>query len=133
MKLLDDKPKKAILNITPLIDVLFILIIFFVVSSTFLEQPGIKLELPKAQTGESQRVEKLVLYISPDEKLFLNNTQIEMNGLAEKLQQLMPESSDKSLIINADKGVPHGLVVQVMDIARGNGVKKLVIATEQKN
>jgi biopolymer transport protein ExbD len=133
MKLLDDKPKKAILNITPLIDVLFILIIFFVVSSTFLEQPGIKLELPKAQTGESQRVEKLVLYISTDEKLFLNNTQIEIDDLGEKLQQLMPESSDKSLIINADKGVPHGLVVQVMDIARGNGVKKLVIATEQKN
>jgi biopolymer transport protein ExbD len=133
MKLLDDKPKKAILNITPLIDVLFILIIFFVVSSTFLEQPGIKLELPKAQTGESQRVEKLVLYISTDEKLFLNNTQIEIDDLGEKLQQLMPESSDKSLIINADKVVPHGLVVQVMDIARGNGVKKLVIATEQKN
>lgn len=133
MKLLDDKPKKAILNITPLIDVLFILIIFFVVSSTFLEQPGIKLELPKAQTGESQRVEKLVLYISTDEKLFLNNTQIEIDDLGDKLQQLMPESSDKSLIINADKGVPHGLVVQVMDIARGNGVKKLVIATEQKN
>jgi biopolymer transport protein ExbD len=132
MKLLDDKPKKAILNITPLIDVLFILIIFFVVSSTFLEQPGIKLELPKAQTGESQRVEKLVLYVSTDEKLFLNNTQIDIDALAERLQKLMPESSDRSLIINADKGVPHGFVVQVMDIARGNGVKKLIIATEQK-
>jgi len=52
MKLIDEKKKKVALNITSLVDVLFILIIFFTISSTFLEQPGIKLELPKAQSSE---------------------------------------------------------------------------------
>lgn len=76
MKLLQIPKKRILLNITPLIDMLFILIIFFVVSSTFLEQPGIKLELPKAASSESQRVEKAVLYITSESKLFLVNRKL---------------------------------------------------------
>ncbi|MCB0260919.1 MAG: biopolymer transporter ExbD, partial [Calditrichaeota bacterium] len=81
MKLLQIPKKRIILNITPLIDVLFILIIFFVVSSTFLEQPGIKLELPKASSSESQRVEKAVLYITKDAKLFFGEQEVTLESL----------------------------------------------------
>ncbi|MCB0301967.1 MAG: biopolymer transporter ExbD [Calditrichaeota bacterium] len=132
MKLLNKKPAKAILNITPLIDVLFILIIFFVVSSTFLEQPGIKLELPKAQSGDTQRVERAVLYISAASELFLNDDPATLENLSGKLSAMMQNRAEKSLIISADKGVQHGLVVQVMDIARSSSVQKLVISTERK-
>lgn len=133
MKLLNKKPAKAILNITPLIDVLFILIIFFVVSSTFLEQPGIKLELPKAQSGDTQRVERAVLYISATSELFLNDDPATLENLSGKLSAMMQNRAEKSLIISADKGVQHGLVVQVMDIARSSSVQKLVISTERKD
>jgi len=132
MKLLDEKPKKAILNITPLIDVLFILIIFFTISSTFLEQPGIKLELPKAQSAQSQRVEKAVLYISTDAKLYLRNDEVTLAQLPQKLRALMENLSEKSLIISADKNVNYGLVVQAMDIARNSKVQRLVVSTEPK-
>ncbi len=130
MKLLDEKPKKAILNITPLIDVLFILIIFFTISSTFLEQPGLKLELPKAQSAQSQRVEKAVLYISSDAKLYLRDEEVTLAQLPQRLRSLMENLSEKSLIISADKSVHHGLVVQVMDIARNSKVQRLVVSTE---
>ena len=130
MKLLDQKKKKVILNITPLIDVLFILIIFFTVSSTFLEQPGIKLELPEAKTSAPQRIEKAVLSITPDSKVFLNGNEVALAALPVQLRQMMEQSSDKSLIVSADKGVRHGLVVQVMDIARQNSVEKLVISAD---
>ncbi len=130
MKLLDIKKKKVGLNITPLIDVLFILIIFFTVSSTFMEQPGIKLELPKAVTSEAQQLEKAVLYISPESKLFFLDQEVSLEGLPELLRNSMTGRSEKSLIITADKEVHHGLVVKVMDIARSNGVLKLVISTE---
>ncbi len=66
MKLLPEKKKRAIINITPLVDVLFILIIFFAVTSTFLEQPGVKLDLPKAKSTELQRIEKAVLTVTAD-------------------------------------------------------------------
>jgi len=132
MKLLDEKQKKVVLNITPLIDVLFILIIFFTISSTFLEQPGIKLELPKAQSAQSQRAEKAVLYISSDAKLYLRDEEVTLAQLPQKLQALMKNLSEKSLIISADKKVHHGLVVQVMDIARNSKVQRLVVSTEPK-
>ena len=130
MKLLVTKKKRFGLNITPLIDVLFILIIFFTISSTFLEQPGIKLELPTAKTAETEKTEKAVLYINDDASLFFMNEPVTIENLPERLQEAMQTNIDKSLIISADKEVHHGLVVKVMDIARANGVAKLVISTE---
>ncbi|MCB0289929.1 MAG: biopolymer transporter ExbD [Calditrichaeota bacterium] len=132
MKLLQIPKKRIILNITPLIDVLFILIIFFVVSSTFLEQPGIKLELPKATSSESQRVEKAVLYITKDAKLFFGEQEVTLESLPGIVKSAMEVQAEKSLIVNADQQVHHGLVVKVMDIARTNGVEKLVISADKE-
>jgi len=133
MKLLDDQKKsRAMLNITPLIDVLFILIIFFAVSSTFLEQPGIKLALPEAKNTDLQKIEKAVLFITVNQELLFMEKEISMENLGPILKDAMDQSLDRALIVNADKGVQHGFVVQIMDLARQNGVQKLVIATEQK-
>lgn len=133
MKLLPGKKKnQLLLNITPVIDVLFILIIFFAVSSTFLEQPGIKLALPEAKKTDLEKIEKAVLFIDRDQKLFFRNKEINPENLAPILKDAMEKSLDHSLIINADKNVHHGFVVKIMDIARQSGVKKLVIAVEQK-
>ena len=126
------KKSRVLLNITPLIDVLFILIIFFVVTSTFLEQPGIKLALPEAKKTDLEKIEKAVLFITANKKIFFRNKEITLENLGPMLKDAMEESLDGSLIISADKKVPHGLVVKVMDIARQNGVKKIVIATEQE-
>ncbi len=126
------KKSSGLLNITPLIDVLFILIIFFAVSSTFLEQPGIKLELPEAKKTDLQKIEKAVLMISKDEKLYFRNKETTLESLPALLKDAMEQSTDKVLIIQADKDVHHGLVIKVMDIARQSGVKKLVVGTEQK-
>lgn len=126
------KRSRMLLNITPLIDVLFILIIFFAVSSTFLEQPGMKLDLPRAQKTDLQKIEKAVLYIGADERLMFQNKEISLENLGVLLRDAMEKSKEKTLIISADKQVPHGLVVRVMDIARQNGVQKLVIATQKQ-
>ena len=130
MKFLDDKQKKVALNITSLVDVLFILIIFFTISSTFLEQPGIKLELPKAQSSETQKVDKAVLYIDENTNLFFMNQPVTLENLGETLKTAMESNINKSLIISADKTVHHGIVVKVMDVARSSGVAKLVISTK---
>ena len=133
MKLLTDQKKsRNLLNITPLIDVLFILIIFFTVSSTFLEQPGIKLALPEAKKTDLQQIEKAVFFITADEQLMFRDKEITIDNLGPILKDAMAQSLDRTLIINADKNVPHGFVVHIMDIARQNGVAKIVIATEQK-
>lgn len=133
MRLLNDQKKsRALLNITPLIDVLFILIIFFAVSSTFLEKPGIKLSLPEAKKTDLQKLEKAIIYVSADEKLQFRDKDISLNNLEPLLIDAMKQSPDKSLIIDADENVPHGFVVKIMDIARQSGVQKLVIGAQQK-
>ncbi|MGH1366320.1 MAG: ExbD/TolR family protein [Calditrichia bacterium] len=132
MKLIDKQKAKAVLNITPLIDVLFILIIFFTITSTFLEQPGLKLDLPKAATGELQKVEKAVLTIADGSRMQFGDQDVTKTSLPDILKSAMEERGDKSLIISADKKVEHGMVVEIMDIARQNGVEKLVISTESR-
>jgi biopolymer transport protein ExbD len=127
---LSTKPKKKItLNLTSLIDVLFILIIFFVVSSTFLEQPGIKLNLPEAATSETHAVQKVVLYIDKEEHIFLNDDPISQEQVAEKVEQMIAAQTDKSLVLKADDKVSHGLVIRIMDALRKKGIYKIVIST----
>jgi biopolymer transport protein ExbD len=127
---LSNKPKKKIiLNITSLIDVLFILIIFFVVSSTFLEQPGIKINLPEAATSETHAVQKVMLYIDEEEHLFLNDEPVEKESVAERVEQLISAQTDKSIVLKADDKVSHGLVIRIMDALRKKGVYKIVVST----
>jgi biopolymer transport protein ExbD len=100
------------------------------VSSTFLEQPGIKLELPPAETAVVVDQEEFTLFVDKHGKLFLNNLEISMDGLEAKLKEALPGMKDGSLILKADQDVSHGIVVRIMDSVKKSGVKKLVIGTK---
>jgi len=131
MKLLERPPKKIALNITPLIDVLFILIIFFTVSSTFLEQPGIELTLPDAESGQAHTAQKVMIFVDSDGNIYLNDDSVPMDSLALRTVNLMKEQTEKSVILRADKSVDHGTVIHIMDILRKNNIYKIVISTEK--
>lgn len=130
MKLLVKKRRKVIINITSLIDVLFLLLIFFMVSSTFLEQPGMKLELPETKTSTQEKIKNITVEMMPDGDLFVNGNQMVIDDLEQKFKELLPSLEEESLILKADKRVAHGEVVKVMDIAKLSGLKKIVIATK---
>ena len=121
--------RKAFINITSLIDVLFLLLIFFMISSTFLEQPGIKLELPRAQSSEVLQQKDYTLFIDKNGSMFLNEEKIELKELEKGLKAVLPDMKDGALILKADQDASHGSVVRVMDVAKRSGVKKLVIGT----
>lgn len=130
MELRKEKKRSLILNMTSLIDVLFLLLIFFIVSTTFLSQPAIKLELPKAKHADIVRQKSLVLYIDNSGQLFLNDEPMEVSLLKEALSQKMDTSGEQSVILKADSRVSHGAVIEVMDILKGMGIKKLIISTK---
>jgi biopolymer transport protein ExbD len=102
------------------------------VSSTFLEQPGIKLELPHAQSAAVQEQKDFVLFVDKKGNMFLNEKNIDIKSLEAKIKESLPEMKDESIILKADQDVSHGLVVQVMDIVKRSGVKKLVIGTKME-
>ncbi len=115
MQFKDHKRRRPTLNITSLIDVMFILLIFFMVSSSFVEQPGMKLELPTIQSNEVERVENLVIYLSRDQEIYLGEKRVPLENLADEITVRIPNIREKTLILKADQEVPHGLVVKVMD------------------
>ncbi len=129
MQFKENKRKRSSINVTPLIDVLFILLIFFMVSSSFVEQPGMKLELPTIKSKEVARVDNLVLFVSRDEKIFLNDKEIELKNLAGEITAAIPNIEEKTLVLKADKEAEHGLIVEIMDIAKRNGLTRIVIGT----
>ncbi len=126
------KKRRVLINITSLIDVMFLLLIFFMVTSTFLDQPGMKLELPSAESAEVARVEKLVLYISSDDEVIFNDQSIALDDLEETMRAALSEIEDRTLVLNADKAVQHGTVIRVMDIAKKLGLERLVIGIKMK-
>jgi biopolymer transport protein ExbD len=129
MKLLKKIPKKIAINLTSLIDVLFILIIFFTVSSTFLEQPGIELKMPEAETSESHTVQKVILYIDKNENIYVNDDSVSIDNMIEKVQRLISAQTDKSIVLRADHSASHGFIIKIMDQLRKNNIYKIVVST----
>jgi len=130
MQLHEKKRHKVLINITSLIDVLFLLLIFFMISSTFVEQPGMKLELPESKSALTEKIKDLVLQINADGTMTLNDENISLENLEDMFKQILPTLEEKSLVLKADKTVPHGTVVKVMDLAKLSGLEKLIIATQ---
>jgi len=126
------KKRRVLINITSLIDVMFLLLIFFMVTSTFLDRPGMKLELPSAESAEVARVEKLVLYISSDDEVVFNDQSVALDDLEETMLAALSDIEDRTLVLNADKAVQHGTVIRVMDIAKKIGLEKLVIGIKME-
>ncbi len=120
------------LDIAPMADVVFLLLIFFMLSTSFVVQPGIQVRLPKAVISEIQLKKDIILTITAENILFLNEEPVTLDELGEALQATFAQRKDRILIIKADQEVKHGLVVQAMDIAKLNGADRLVIATEPK-
>jgi biopolymer transport protein ExbD len=129
MQFKEQKRRNMTINITSLIDVMFILLIFFMVSSSFVEQPGMKLELPTIQSKEITRVENLVIFVSKDKEIFLGDKRVPIENLGPEIAIRIPNIKEKTLILKADQDAPHGLIVKVMDIAKRNGLTKIVIGT----
>ena len=120
---------KPVINIAPVVDVLFLLLIFFMVTSTFVEQPNIKLELPSTRHSEATKIERMVLTISRDGQLFLQDKPVEKKDLGKELRRVILDTGDEVLVLKADKFVPYGVVIGIMDDAKGAGFKKIIAPT----
>ena len=127
------KKLRTQLNIAPLIDVVFLLLIFFMLSSQFISRPGIKVTLPGASTAKLHPGEDIVVSITEDEGLYLNEEEVTLENLLDKLKAKVAESEEKMVIVRADGKIDLGLAVKVMDIAREADAQGLVISTETEH
>lgn len=125
--------KKARLEIIPMIDTIFFLLVFFMISTLSMAQyTGMPVNLPKAASGQQAPAESAAITIDKAGRLFLNRQAIDKSALGDSLQQQLAKNPDLLVVINADDVVEHGQVVEVMDIARGANVAKMAIAVKPK-
>jgi len=119
-------------DLTPLIDVVFLLLIFFMVSTTFIREPGgLRVDLPHSDTQEFIREgDEIVIKVSAGGEVYLDEVRMDDDALKGELRRAAREDPDTTIIIKADKAVEHGRVVQVMDIAKRIGLHHLAVATE---
>lgn len=117
------------LNIAPLIDIVFLLLIFFMLSSHFVTQPGIRITLPTAVAAKLHPGEDIIIYITENNNLYLNEEKVTLANLLDKLRTKVDKAEKRTVIIRADEKISLGLAVKVMDIARQAEVEGLVIST----
>ncbi len=121
------KKETALGDMTPLINVFFLLFVFFIFTSSFIFQPGIKINLPRAVTSEVVQEESVVITVTKDDKIYLNDREISQDELVSKLRLMAKEKA--SLLLKADSRASLGQVVDIWDMCRKEGVSQVNIAT----
>jgi biopolymer transport protein ExbD len=132
MKLTTSNRKRTAINLTALIDILFLLIIFFSVSTRFTNQQAIGIDLPKSETSTTiSTSEKLVIILHDQDRLFINGQQIEWEAAEEELGKKRYDRSQK-VILNIDKAITHGKVIRLLDLLKLHQYKTVVFGTYGK-
>ncbi len=121
------KIEKGMVDLTPLVNVFFLLFLFFLFTSSFIFQPGIKVSLPKALTSEVIQQEGVVITVTGDDKIYLNEREISRKELVTNLKLLAKEKTP--LLLKADSHASLGRIVEVWDTCRNEGVVQVNIAT----
>ncbi|MGA1839772.1 MAG: ExbD/TolR family protein [bacterium] len=121
----------ALLNMTPMIDIVFLLLIFFLLTTNFITQEGINVNLPNARATGAQTQEEITIHITREGRVFIKNEEVNEAELYKTLKSLIRNDPGKPLTIRADKDVVLDAVVKVMDTAKSSGAQKLFIATER--
>ncbi|MGO9146361.1 MAG: ExbD/TolR family protein [Desulfomonilia bacterium] len=126
-----NKPKTYVaeINVTPLVDVMLVLLIIFMVSAPMMKE-GMKVDLPEAEAralGESQ---DLVITIGNDKTVDINGSPVELGRLEMVLSQIKEQRNVEAVYLQADKSIPYGFVVQVMSVIRMSGLTKIGLVTQ---
>ena len=118
------------INITPMLDIVFIMLIFFIVTTSFIKETGIDPDRPEAQTAEPDRRGNILIGISEADQIWMNKRKIEIGQVRAMVESAVAEVPESSAIIIADKESATGTLIDVMDQVRLGGVSNISIAAE---
>ncbi len=120
------------INMTPVIDIVFQLLTFFMLTSTFIKSSAINVDLPASKTSDAQPVREVTVVLYRDGKITVNNQPVQKENLRSFVAQYAKEDSELVVTVQGDKRVDYGLLIEVMDAVRQAGVKRLSLATIYK-
>ncbi|MBI3611450.1 MAG: biopolymer transporter ExbD [Nitrospirae bacterium] len=120
------------INIIPLVDISLVLLIIFMVTTTIILSPSLRMDLPKARTAEPSPLTRLTVSMGKNGELFLNDQATTEEALRQLFHQKAEESPAPQVVINADRGVEHGAVIHLIDLARAAGLTRFAFMVEKE-
>ena len=124
------KKSESEVNLTPMLDVVFIMLIFFIVTASFVKESGIEISRPGASTAVRKEKGNILIAISANDQIWMNRRQVDPRALRANIERAHAENPQGAVIIQADREAKTGLLVKVMDAARGAGVKSISLAAD---
>mgnify|MGYP000436350760 CR=1 FL=1 len=119
---------EAGIDLTPMLDVVFIMLIFFIVTTSFIREAGIEVNRPSAETAQREEQTNILVAISANGQIWIDRRQVDVRAVRANIERMHAENPQGTVIIQADEASKNGLVVKVMDAARQAGVGHLKIA-----
>ena len=126
----DRRKSESEVNLTPMLDVVFIMLIFFIVTASFVKESGIEISRPGASTAVRKERGNILIAISANDQIWMNRRQVDPRALRANIERAHAENPQGAVVIQADKEAKTGLLVQVMDAARSAGVKDISLAAD---
>ena len=117
--------------LTSLIDIVFMLLIYFLLTTNFMVDEGIKIKLPQAEAAAPQTQQEITIYVDRDGRAFIMNKEVPLNILFSELKKMIGGQKDRLVVIKADRAVVLNKAVRVMDLAKSAGAGRLCLATEK--
>ena len=133
MKFTQERKVRTNIDMTPLIDIMFQLLLFFILSTTFRNAPSFEVNLPESSTDQfNQRDNSMTITLTADEEIVIENTNVNKDDVLKILSNNVINNPSLVLVIEADKNVQHGKVVELMDLAQEAGVNMLQVGAKEK-
>lgn len=134
MAIRSDNDNEAIadINVVPLVDIILVVLIIFMVTAPMIMKPSINVNLPKAASGDQTTPTKLNIALTADGRINLNGAFADENAIRTQASDEVAKNPDVQAVISADRDVPHGKVIALLDIVKTAGVKKFAISIEKK-
>ena len=118
-------------NVTPLLDIVFIMLIFFIVTSTFVKEPGIEIQRPDATTATERKLASIIVAISADDEIWINKQQVKLDEVRSIVQQMRVENPKGTAVVQADAHCKTRMLVEVVNQIRATGVSDVAVSTEK--
>ena len=116
---------------TPLIDIVFLLLIYFLLTTNFLVEEGIQIKLPQANASAPQTEQEITVFVDKQGRAYIGEEEVPLGSLFKRLKTMSGAKKDRLVVIRADRGVMLNRAVRVMDLAKAAGAGKLCLATEK--
>lgn len=121
------------INLTPMLDVVFIMLIFFIVTTSFVKESGVQINRPSAATANKKEKANILIAIRNNHEIWIDKRMIDIRAVRSNIERLKASNTQNSVVIQADKDAKTGTLVKVMDQIRMAGIQNISLSTLQKN